>query len=64
VAATTDEAIGVQHHPGGQPFRRRRTNKVVSGEEFAVATLAAVALHWKRRFWHCPSIYGTGIVDM
>ena len=24
---------------------------------------ADVALHWKRRFWHWPSIYGTGIVD-
>ena len=23
----------------------------------------AVALHWKRRFWDCPSIYCTGIVE-
>ena len=22
-----------------------------------------VALHWKRRFWDCPSIYCTGIVE-
>ncbi|MGO9269207.1 MAG: hypothetical protein ACLQOO_02930 [Terriglobia bacterium] len=26
-------------------------------------TFSAVALHWKRRFWQWPSIYGTGIVD-
>jgi len=25
--------------------------------------IAAVALHWKRRFWDCPSIYCTGIVE-
>ena len=24
---------------------------------------ASVALHWKRRFWDCPSIYCTGIVE-
>jgi hypothetical protein len=22
-----------------------------------------VALHWKRRFWDCPSIHCTGIVE-
>jgi len=27
------------------------------------ARAAAVALHWKRRFWDCPSIYCTGIVE-
>jgi len=26
-------------------------------------TPAGVALHWKRRFWDCPSIYCTGIVE-
>jgi tetratricopeptide (TPR) repeat protein len=29
----------------------------------AAPSVSAVALHWKRRFWDCPSIYCTGIVE-
>ena len=29
----------------------------------ATCACTAVALHWKRRFWDCPSIYCTGIVE-
>jgi hypothetical protein len=33
------------------------------GEGYRRRAMSAVALHWKRRFWDCPSIYCTGIVE-
>ena len=35
-------------------YRRRR---------YSARFFGGVALHWKRRFWDCPSIYCTGIVE-
>jgi len=40
-----------------------RKDITASGEGERIAEWAVVALHWKRRFWDCPSIYCTGIVE-
>ena len=43
------QLLQLKMHPGGKRDTRD------SGD--------SVALHWKRRFWDCPSIYCTGIVE-
>ena len=44
------------------PVTGIKTTGVVRCDQPRVIDLA-VALHWKRRFWDCPSIYCTGIVE-
>jgi serine/threonine-protein kinase len=57
--------LGAHGHVSGWLDRFLRERQVLAAlhHPSIVHVIDAVALHWKRRFWDCPSIYCTGIVE-